>query len=61
MRFHHMIRQGPQRKSFGHHTSTAIALGGRPNYKPSRGPSNFEAMLFFIFAPINKVTLHDIV
>ena len=46
MRFRHMIRQGPQRKSFGHHASAAVESGGRPNYEPSRGPSNRGDVIF---------------
>jgi len=49
MRFRHMIRQGPQRKSFGHHASIIVQLGGRPNYEPSRGPSNSRGDVIVCF------------
>ena len=49
MRFRHMICQRPQRKSFGHHASAAVESGGRPNYEPSRGPSNFRGDVIFCF------------
>ena len=52
-----MIRQGPQRKSFGHHASAVVELGGRPNYEPSRGPRSSRGDVIFLF-PLQSTRSH---
>ena len=49
MGIRHMIRQGPQCKSFGHHALVDVELEGRPNYEPSRGPNNSRDDVIFCF------------